>query len=96
MLNLAGRKPVMLTFDEGVHGWEDVDQLDKAYTGIAGFLEKYLGAPGAPAASTSAPTVPHPTQATGAPAVTASAPPPAITAPVPASSAAVRTPGTPR
>jgi len=51
MLNLAGRKPVMITFAEGTHGWDDVDQIEKAYTGIAGFLEKYLGTSSAGLAS---------------------------------------------
>jgi dipeptidyl aminopeptidase/acylaminoacyl peptidase len=45
MLNLAGRRPVMLTFKDGEHSLGDLDQIDKTYRGIAGFLEKYLGAP---------------------------------------------------
>ncbi len=53
MLNLAGHKPVMLTFKDAGHGWDDIDEIDKEYTGIAGFLEKYLGrtAAAAPAAA---------------------------------------------
>ncbi|HET6434133.1 MAG TPA: prolyl oligopeptidase family serine peptidase [Xanthomonadaceae bacterium] len=43
MLNLAGRKPVMLSFDKEAHGLEDLDNLDKAYGGIAGFLRAHLG-----------------------------------------------------
>jgi dipeptidyl aminopeptidase/acylaminoacyl peptidase len=50
MLNLAGRKPVMLTFEQGTHGWKDIDEIDKAYTAIAGFLQRYLDA-GASAAA---------------------------------------------
>ncbi|WP_159015612.1 alpha/beta hydrolase family protein [Cognatiluteimonas profundi] len=65
MLNLSGHKPVMITFKEGTHAWDDVDQIDKAYAGIAAFLEKYLGAPGAPAASATSPsTSVSPTPAT--------------------------------
>lgn len=45
MLNLAGRKPVMLSFKEGDHSYGEIDQIDKTYRGIAGFLEKFLGAP---------------------------------------------------
>lgn len=48
MLNLAGHKPVMLYFKEGTHGWDDIDEIEKAYSGVAGFLEKYLGAPAGP------------------------------------------------
>lgn len=42
MLNMAGRKPVMLSFDQEGHGLSDIDDIDKAYTGIAGFLQRYL------------------------------------------------------
>jgi len=45
MLNLGGQRPVMLSFAEGDHGYGDLDQIDKTYRGIAGFLETYLGAP---------------------------------------------------
>ena len=54
MLNLAGRKPVMISFDKGTHGWDDIEQIDAGYSGIAGFLEKYLGTPSAPHAATAA------------------------------------------
>ena len=56
MLNLAGHKPVMLSFDEEGHGLEKLDDIEKAYTGIAGFLGEYL-APAA-AATKSAPATP--------------------------------------
>ena len=50
MLNLAGHKPVMLSFDQEAHGLEQLDDIEKAYTGIAGFLAEYLGpAPPVPA-----------------------------------------------
>ena len=42
LLNLAGHRPVMLAFDEGGHGWKDIDEIDKAYSGIAGFLQQHL------------------------------------------------------
>jgi len=42
MLNLAGHKPVMLSFDKEGHGLSDIDDIDKAYSGIAGFLQQYL------------------------------------------------------
>ena len=45
MLNLAGRKPVMLSFKDGDHGYGEIDQIDQTYRGIAGFLEKFLGTP---------------------------------------------------
>jgi hypothetical protein len=40
----------MLTFEQGTHGWKDIDEIDKAYTAIAGFLQRYLDA-GASAAA---------------------------------------------
>jgi dipeptidyl aminopeptidase/acylaminoacyl peptidase len=43
MLNMAGHKPVMLSFDKEGHGLTDIDDIDKAYSGIAGFLQQYLG-----------------------------------------------------
>jgi pimeloyl-ACP methyl ester carboxylesterase len=42
MLNLAGHKPVMLSFDKEGHGLSDIDAIEKAYSGIAGFLQQYL------------------------------------------------------
>ena len=49
MLNMAGHKPVMLSFDKEGHGLAEIDDIDKAYSGIAGFLREYLDA-GMPAA----------------------------------------------
>ena len=43
MLNLAGARPVSLTFAEGDHSLGDPDQIDATYRGVAGFLETYLG-----------------------------------------------------
>jgi hypothetical protein len=40
---MAGHKPVMLSFDKEGHGLTDIDDIDKAYSGIAGFLQQYLG-----------------------------------------------------
>jgi len=57
MLNMAGHKPVMLSFDKEGHGLADIDNIDKAYSGIAGFLQQYLGAP-ATAATPSAGALP--------------------------------------
>jgi hypothetical protein len=65
MLNLAGRRPVMLSFDRAGHGIEDMDDIDKAYSGIAGFLRQHLGAAGSAAAAVAA---------SDAPAVPATAP----------------------
>lgn len=86
MLNLAGHKPVMISFDEGTHGWDDVAQIDKAYSGIAGFLEKYLGAPATGVAATPTPT---PTSAPAASTAPAAAPAPGA-APAPAGTGAAQ------
>ncbi|MEP6882625.1 MAG: prolyl oligopeptidase family serine peptidase [Dokdonella sp.] len=43
MLDLAGRPPVGLTFPGEGHGFEDLDNLEKLWTGIAGFLKQNLG-----------------------------------------------------
>jgi len=51
MLNLAGRKPVMLSFDKEAHGLELPDDIDATYRGIAGFLQQYLGVATPPAAT---------------------------------------------
>jgi dipeptidyl aminopeptidase/acylaminoacyl peptidase len=58
MLNLAGHKPVMLSFDKEGHGLDDPDDIDKAYSGIAGFLQQYLGASAAGATTTTATATP--------------------------------------
>jgi dipeptidyl aminopeptidase/acylaminoacyl peptidase len=44
MLNMAGHQPVMLSFDKEGHGLAEIDDIDKAYSGIAGFLREYLDA----------------------------------------------------
>ncbi|RDY68313.1 S9 family peptidase [Lysobacter soli] len=49
MLNLEGRPPVVLAFPGMGHSFEDPMAQDIAWTGIAGFLQQYLGAPAAPA-----------------------------------------------
>ena len=45
MLNLAGNKPVMLSFDKEGHNWRDLNDIAKAYRGVAGFLQQHLGTP---------------------------------------------------
>jgi len=53
MLNLAGNKPVMLSFDKEGHNWRDLNDIATAYRGVAGFLRQHLGvpAPSGPVAS---------------------------------------------
>jgi dipeptidyl aminopeptidase/acylaminoacyl peptidase len=43
MLNLAGRPPVMLSFDREGHNWRDLNDIATAYRGVAGFLREHLG-----------------------------------------------------
>lgn len=45
MLNLVGRPPVLMAFANEGHGLQNVGNLVLAWTGIAGFLGKYLGEP---------------------------------------------------
>ena len=59
LLGLAGRPPVLLAFDKEGHGIEELDDLDKAWTGIAGFLAAHLGP-----ASTPVPAQAHAADAT--------------------------------
>lgn len=54
MLNLAGRTPVLMSFENEGHRLEDIENVEAAWTGIAGFLQQHLGSPplvAAPAAS---------------------------------------------
>lgn len=44
MLNLAGRTPVVMAFQDAGHGLHDLGDLDTAWRGIAGFLRMHLGA----------------------------------------------------
>lgn len=46
MLNLAGRPPVMLTFEKEGHGVDDIDNIETTWSGIAGFLREHLDQPG--------------------------------------------------
>jgi dipeptidyl aminopeptidase/acylaminoacyl peptidase len=48
MLNLAGRPPVMLTFEDEGHGIDDIDHIEAAWSGIAGFLREHLDTPASP------------------------------------------------
>jgi dipeptidyl aminopeptidase/acylaminoacyl peptidase len=73
MLNIAGRKPVMLSFDKEGHGLDAMDDIDTAYQGIAGFLQEYLGgATATPAAAAPAPAPAIPAVAQPAAAAPAS------------------------
>ena len=47
MLNLAERPPVMLTFEDEGHGLDKIDNIETAWSGIAGFLREHLDAPAA-------------------------------------------------
>lgn len=47
MLNIAGIRPVLITLPEEEHSIESLDSIEKTWSGIAGFLRKYLG-PGVP------------------------------------------------
>jgi dipeptidyl aminopeptidase/acylaminoacyl peptidase len=53
MLNIAGNKPVMLSFDREGHTWRDLNDIATAYRGVAGFLQQHLGStpPPGPVAS---------------------------------------------
>lgn len=45
MLNMAGRPPVVMSFPEEGHGLDELDNIEAAWTGIAGFLGEHLGPP---------------------------------------------------
>lgn len=42
MLDVAGRPPVLMTFPKEGHGFDDPKDLEKLWTGIAGFLHEHL------------------------------------------------------
>jgi dienelactone hydrolase len=71
MLDMAGHKPVMLSFDDEGHGIQAIDHIDTTYTGIAGFLQQYLGI-ATPPVATAAPVSTAAPASTTAPASTAS------------------------
>lgn len=50
MLNIAGVRPGLVTFDEEGHSFADLDNIEIAWKGIAGFLRRHLDPP-KPAAS---------------------------------------------
>jgi len=54
MLDMVGRPPVGFVFPGEGHGIENLDNLDKLWTGIAGFLEQNLRADGVPKPDASA------------------------------------------
>jgi dipeptidyl aminopeptidase/acylaminoacyl peptidase len=64
MLNIAGHKPVMLSFDNEGHGLDAMDDIEAAYSGIAGFLQQYLG--GAPSTVAATPASSSPATSTPA------------------------------
>lgn len=45
LLNLAGRPPVVLTFEKEGHGFTEPKDLEAQWSGVAGFLRKHLDAP---------------------------------------------------
>lgn len=51
MLEIEGRPPVGLVFDKEGHGVEKIDNVETMWTGIAGFLQKYLDPPAIPAST---------------------------------------------
>lgn len=53
LLNLEGRTPVVMSFDEEGHGLDDLDNIEAAWKGVAGFLQTHL-APGAASAGSAA------------------------------------------
>lgn len=52
MLEIDGRPPVGLVFEKEGHGIDKIDNVETMWSGIAGFLQKHLGAP--PTATTKA------------------------------------------
>jgi dienelactone hydrolase len=54
MLNLAGRPPVVMEFPKEGHGLDELDNIESAWKGIAGFLRQHLGAPASVATGTAA------------------------------------------
>lgn len=57
MLDVAGRPPVLMTFPKEGHGFDDPEDLEKLWTGIAGFLHEHLGSEAmATPAATNAPS----------------------------------------
>lgn len=64
MLNLVGRTPVVMAFQDAGHGLHDVGDLDTAWRGIAGFLRTHLGVGRGGTVQ-----APPPTPASSAPAV---------------------------
>ena len=56
MLNLAGRPPVLLELPDEAHGIVDMDNLETAWEGIAGFLRQHLEGRAAKPATVAAPT----------------------------------------
>jgi len=42
MLNMAGRRPVVVTLDDEGHGFDAMKSIEQAWSGIAGFLQKNL------------------------------------------------------
>jgi dipeptidyl aminopeptidase/acylaminoacyl peptidase len=43
VLSVAGRTPVGLVFDKEGHGFEKLENNEKLWNGVAGFLRQHLG-----------------------------------------------------
>ncbi|MFC5568704.1 alpha/beta hydrolase family protein [Lysobacter yangpyeongensis] len=63
MLNLENRPPVVMAIPDMGHSLDEPAMADVVWTGVAGFLQQYLGAPSAPAAAKAADAAPVPAPA---------------------------------
>jgi dipeptidyl aminopeptidase/acylaminoacyl peptidase len=63
MLNLENRPPVVMAIPNMGHSLDEPAMADVVWTGVAGFLQQYLGAPSAPAAAKAADAAPVPAPA---------------------------------
>jgi dienelactone hydrolase len=61
MMNIAGVRPAAVTLEDEGHGFERLDNVEKAWSGIAGFLRRHLGD-----AKGASPTVPAITESSAA------------------------------
>lgn len=62
MLNIAGIRPGLVTFDAEGHSFSDLDNVETAWKGIAGFLRRYLDPPKTAAPTANAASAPPPVQ----------------------------------
>lgn len=42
MLNIAGRRPTLITVEDGDHGFNLLDDVERVWNGVAGFLQRHL------------------------------------------------------